>query len=151
MSKLACFVMIGILVAACYSAATPLAPTQPSDSGDVDVRTFVESFGASLQMVSLLAPDAAQQIEAVYAPFVSPELLAAWMTDPATAPGRLTSSPWPDRIEIDSITSQPDGSYLVSGSVIEITSAEIDTENAAAQSPVEITVRQIEGQWRIAT
>jgi len=71
------------------------------------------------------------------------------MADPDKAPGRLVSSPWPDRIEIDSVVAQPDGSFLVTGSVIEITSTEVGTDQAAAEYPVEATVSSVDGNWRI--
>jgi hypothetical protein len=91
-------------------------------SGQAQARETVEGFGKALQSVSLLAPDAAAQLEQQYAPYVDASLLAAWKADPARAPGRRTSSPYPDRIEIQSVAPQGAG-YVVSGSVVEATSA----------------------------
>src|SRR5581483_653321 len=57
------------------------------------VQATVEGFGSQLKMVSLLAPDAAAQIQTQYAAYVAPELLQTWAADPSNAPGRQTSSP----------------------------------------------------------
>lgn len=69
------------------------------------VTSLVEQFGQKLQMVSLLAPaDTVRQVmQEQYSAYVTPDLLAKWQSDPQNAPGRLTSSPWPDRIEISSL------------------------------------------------
>jgi hypothetical protein len=151
MQKIA-FVLIAIFA---FSACSPSLPaTQISatdtESAESEVRSLVENFGERLQMVSLLAPDAATQIEQQYAEFVSPEFLQTWMADPSSAPGRLTSSPWPDHIEISDIQQQNADQYLVTGMVIEITSAEEMNGGIAAQYPVEITVSKASGTWLIS-
>ncbi len=110
---------------------------------------LVENFGERLQMVSLLAPDASDHIEQQYRDFVSPELLQTWAADTSAAPGRLTSSPWPDHIEINEVQAQAHDQYLVTGMVIEITSAEEMNGGVAAQYPVQITVSNIDGTWLI--
>jgi hypothetical protein len=71
------------------------------------VRDLVDNFGKKLRNVSLLAPDAAQELQKQYAEFVSPVLLETWMKDVSKAPGRKVSSPWPDRIEITSLAIDP--------------------------------------------
>lgn len=56
---------------------------------------LVKGFGSKLQTVSLLAPKdiVAESVQENYSPFVSPTLIEEWISDPAKAPGRLTSSP----------------------------------------------------------
>lgn len=143
------FLAISFLLIASAVQPTPtLAPTA-AIGDEAQVVALVEDFGQVLQDVSLLAPDAADQIEEKYAEFVSPDLLAAWMAEPTTAPGRLTSSPWPDRIEIENIRAVNEDQYLATGSVIEITSQEQGTDQAAAQYPIQITVALIDGRWMI--
>ncbi len=61
-------------------------------------------------------------MDSAYAPYVAPELLDAWKSDPQHAPGRLTSSPSPDRIGIRAVQMNADGSYVVTGTVIETAS-----------------------------
>lgn len=150
MHKFVLLIISIFVIAACAPTVTATQfPTVDSQSPEGEIRTLVKNFGERLQIVSLLAPDAADQIQEQYAAFVSEDLLAAWAADPSSAPGRLTSSPWPDRIEISAVELQPDGSYLVTGSVIEVTSAEEANGGVAAQYPVEITVSQVESQWFI--
>ena len=80
---------------------------------------------------------------------VSPELLKEWQNDPQKAPGRVVSSPWPDRIEILSIVKLPDSSYEVKGDIIEVTSVEMANGGAAARRPITLTVGKIENRWLI--
>lgn len=127
---------------------------RPADtqSAEAAVRSLVEAFGKELRRVSLLAPP--EQVEsglrAAYAPYVTPALLDRWVADPASAPGRTTSSPWPDRIEIDGL--EPAGSnYRVTGRVVLMTSVELSAgHGAAGYEPVRLTVEPHGSGWRIA-
>jgi len=130
-----------------------IAPTQMADndvSEEADVRGLVEDFGKTLQTVSLLSPDAEKQIEKRYAEFVSPVLLERWISDVSKAPGRTVSSPWPDRIEITTLTKEGSDSYVMTGFIVEITSVEVANGGAAAKIPVRIVVQKIQGRWLIA-
>ena len=89
---------------------------------EAEVRDLVESFGAKLKLISLLAPTAAEDLQKQYSEFVSPALLESWMNDVSKAPGRMVSSPWPDRIEITTLSKEDSHKYEVTGFVIEITS-----------------------------
>lgn len=116
------------------------------------VRSIVTDFGRRINSVSLLAPDKAvrRQIREAYAPFVSEELLAAWLAQPANAPGRLTSSPWPDRIEITRVRKVND-TYSVDGTIVLMTSVELlsANEDNAGERPVTLTLAEFDGKWRI--
>lgn len=109
-----------------------------------DVRTTVAQFGNHLNSVSVLSPSAAEDIQKAYAPFVSPELLAAWVANPMTAPGRISSSPWPDHIEVDTVTMSEDGTYEVLGRVMLKTST-----GDAGIIPVSLTVENRESGYVI--
>lgn len=109
-----------------------------------DVRTTIAQFGNQLNSVSLLAPSAAEDIARTYGPFVAPELLASWVANPESAPGRLTSSPWPDHIEVDSVTKNEEGSYDVAGRIILKTST-----GDAGSVPVSLTVSDVNGSFLI--
>lgn len=149
--------LTAVLFAACAPLAGPSAPetvepTQPpvSDTGDeAEVRGLVESFGERLKMVSLLAPEAAQDVQTQYAELVSPTLLETWTSDVSNAPGRMVSSPWPDRIEITALEQEAADRYVVEGSIIEITSTEIGSEEAAHRIPVRIVAEKVQGHWLI--
>lgn len=111
---------------------------------DGDVRSLVSSFSNQMDAVSLLAPDAAGTIRAVYTPYVASPLIEKWVADPSSAPGRLTSSPSPDHIEIESVTKTNTGIYEVTGFVV-LTASEGD----AGRVPVSLTVETIEGHLLI--
>ena len=118
------------------SSAVVADPTATPDPLQ-EVATHVEEFGTHLQLVSVLAPDAAAQIEAEYAAFVSPELLEAWMADPASAPGRVTSSPWPDRIEVTEVTQEDFDSFHVEAELVEATNDDSEVARYALLIQVE--------------
>jgi len=113
-------------------------------SHEGDVRTTVAQFGNQLNSVSLLSPTASEEIRSSYGPYVAPELLAQWTEDPSSAPGRLTSSPWPDHIEVDTVVKNEAGAYDVMGRVILKTS----TEDAGIV-PVSLTVANVNGSFLI--
>ena len=125
---------------------------QQSDESDkVAVAKLVEDFGSKLQAVSLLAPEdiLKKSMQDNYSNFVSPALLAKWESNPEDAPGRLTSSPWPDRIEILSNEKLLDNVYEVKGEIIEITSSEKEKVGIAAKRPITLTVKKMGDKWLI--
>lgn len=141
---------LAALLAACspVSEVPPTAiPPATQAPEELEVIAVVEEFGARLKNVSLLAPDAAGQIETQYAGLASAELIAAWQADPTQAPGRLTSSPWPDRIDIKSVELVRTQGYRVFGFVVEATSDQ--QTDMVAGYPVELTLSQVDGNWLI--
>lgn len=99
---------------------TPPQSTVASNADDSAIRSRMQEFGAKFKSVSLLAPDAAKQIANTYGPYASAELIAQWQKDPSLAPGKQTSSPWPERLDVVSVSPEgPDG-YLVEANVIEM-------------------------------
>lgn len=127
-----------------YAVSHPQGVIDGEHEGDV--RTTVAAFGNLLTTVNVAAPDAAEDIRRAYGPYVSEELLARWMQDPESAPGRTTSSPWPDHIEVDSVTLVGSGTYAVSGRVLLATSA-----GSAGAIPVSITVKDLGGSFLITS
>ena len=116
-------------------------------------RAFIEAFGRKLQNVSLTADRTmvADAMSREYGPFVAPALLTEWQNDPTVAPGRLTTSPWPDRIEIANVEKKGAG-YEMQGHVVEVTSegggiGEQPTE--AVRRPISLTVEKSGSNWRI--
>ncbi|HOG61966.1 MAG TPA: FeoB-associated Cys-rich membrane protein, partial [Sedimentibacter sp.] len=71
------------------------------NNNEENVIKLVEDFGSTLKNVPLLAPrdEVIQAIKDNYSPYVTDELMQNWIAHPRRAPGRTTSSPWPDRIE----------------------------------------------------
>lgn len=62
------------------------------------------------------------------------------------AQGRLTSSPWPERIDILNIEKLSESAYKVQGEIIEVTGVE---EGIAAKRPIILTAEKTEGHWLI--
>ena len=123
-------------------------PTADNAAEESEIRDLVRNFGKRLQMVSLLAPDAAQEMQKQYSEFVSPALLEMWANNVSKAPGRIVSSPWPDQIEITTL-SKGSGRYEITGFVVEVTSTEVGSGEAAAKIPVRIVVQEEQGRWLI--
>ncbi|MBZ2174265.1 copper amine oxidase N-terminal domain-containing protein [Schnuerera sp. xch1] len=116
-----------------------------------NVENLVKDFGKKLQMVSLLAPKdiVVKSIEENYGEFVSSTLLEKWKNDPENAPGRLTSSPWPDRIEVLDTEKVSEDEYQVKGEIIEVTSIEKENGGAAAKQPITISAIKDNNRWVI--
>ena len=110
----------------------------------------VEQFGSRLKHVPLLAPPAevSGHLRDQYGPYVTTLLLGGWLSDPASAPGRETSSPWPDRIEVRQAEPLGATAFDVSGEIVYVTTLEGDP---VMRTPV--TVRVVRGPddvWRIS-
>jgi hypothetical protein len=103
------------------------------------VRDVATRLGDRLRDVSLLAPDAAEQIRAAYAPLVTAELLETWAADPTRAPGRSVSSPWPDRIEVTSVTAEGERCRL-EGEVVSVASGPSGEPEESLRERVVLTV-----------
>ena len=132
------------------SAAAPDSTAQAlADS--LAVRKLVVDFGAHLQQVSLLAPDTTviRSIRVHYGPYVAPLLLRTWIRNPQTAPGRQTSSPWPDRIDARNFSRKSERVFLVDGDVVERTSADAGPGGEADRIPVQLTIWKMGPHWLI--
>jgi len=131
------------------SEAGPLS----EESEQRAVVSLVEDFGKKLQLVSLLAPADAvnKSMEENYGGLVSPQTIAEWAKDPENAPGRLVSSPWPDRIEILNITKASAQVFKVEGEIVEVTSTEKENKGAAARRPITLEVEKAGERWLITS
>lgn len=121
---------------------------QPDETAEkTTVTNLITNFGLKLQKVSQLAPEdiLKTSIQENYGELISPNLLSAWQKEPQNAPGRLVSSPWPDRIEILSIEKLAEDAYRVKGEIIEITS----DKKIVAKRPVTLLVKMIDNHWLI--
>jgi len=147
--------MLNIFLIACTitdqtdSGEVVQQPTQVTQNNhEEEINSLVEEFGRRLQQVSLLAPEEVLEdsMRKSYGEFVSPTLLEQWLKDPLKAPGRLTSSPWPDRIEILSTEKISEGAYEVKGEIIEITGA---SDEIVEKKPITLVVEKVDGKWLI--
>ncbi|MCR6546852.1 hypothetical protein [Dehalobacterium formicoaceticum] len=121
------------------------------ESEESEVLALVEGFGHQMQKVSLLARENTlrQTMEENYGDYVSTALIEKWSKDPQYAPGRLTSSPWPDRIEVQYTERMGEELYKVEGIIIEITSQEKEQSGTAARRPITLIVKNTSSGWQI--
>lgn len=122
-----------------------------SNNDNDEVIRLVEDFGGTLKNVSLLAPRdlVIQAIKENYSPYVTDELLQKWMNSPRSAPGKTTSSPWPQRIEVTEIDRLSEDEYSIKGRISEVTSTEAESGGAFAFRPIDLIVRRVENKWLI--
>lgn len=122
-----------------------------SIKNEQEVKNLVKEFGSRLKSVSLLAPkeDLEKSMQENYGYLVDQELRNEWLEDPSNAPGRLTSSPWPDRIEISDVSKTSDDTFEVKGDIIEITSVEMKNGGVAAKRPITLLVKKVDNEWLI--
>jgi hypothetical protein len=129
---------------------TASAGTQSGQANEQrELKEFVERFGKELRNVRLDVSGVTDRLRTVYSEYVSPELLASWIRDPFQAPGQIASSPWPDRIEIETVSNPTGQTYEVTGRVIELTSWELTHGGVANQLPIRMTVERRDGRLRI--
>ena len=139
--------LLSISIVGCAETSSK-AEGEPQNQDEAAVNRVVEDFGRKLQLVSLLAPEDVleKSMQEHYGGFVSPGLLEQWLKDPVNAPGRFTSSPWPDRIEIFSTDKISEGAYEVKGEIIEIAN---ENDEIVAKRPITLVVEKIDGKWLI--
>jgi hypothetical protein len=122
-----------------------------TDKEKAIVQEIVFNFGSKLKNVSLLAPEdnLKESILDNYNDYVDPVLLNSWLDNTAEAPGRLTSSPWPEKIDISEIKKIGSRSYKISGDIIEVTNIELERGGFAAKKPITLSVAEKNGKWVI--
>lgn len=142
--------------ASCDRGAERRAGTDVASCDDPGVRDVAERFGQAMKRVSLLAPDSVRraEMEAAYGPLVAPRLIDAWIASPNGAPGRETSSPWPDRVEVRAVeatgTAAPreaEAECLVRGDIVFASSSPAEGMEPPRQ-PVTIAMRR-NGSWQV--
>lgn len=145
-----------ISFAGCSQKTEPVTPTPTSQTIEdsvarKEVIALVETFGSRLQKVALLEPEEDLKMDLVkyYGDLVEQDLLDVWLANPEAAPGKLTSSPWPDRIEVGAVEKIDSGLWRVEGELIEVTSVEGPGGMPAALRPVEAVVANTVEGWRI--
>jgi len=146
------FILIISLIFGAISCKKTPEKSVNTQTDDINkIKTLVEDFGKVLINVSLLGPSdlLEQDMKKYYGPFLSEELISQWIKEPSNALGRLTSSPWPDHIEIIDIKKINADKYEVSCNVVEITSVEMEQGGYADKYSVVFTVERIDDNWLI--
>lgn len=127
-------------------------PGHPEANSDIAaVVKLVENFGSKLKNVTLLAPEdiVKESLQKNYGGLVSPALLHKWQNDLENVPGRVTSSPWPERIEIISLEKAEDSRYEIKGNIVKMTSVEMVNGGEAGRTAVFLTAEKDDKRWLI--
>ncbi len=116
-----------------------------------EVTKLVADFGSRLKKVSLLAPEdiVKNSLQENYGDLVSPALMAEWKSNLHHVPGRLTSSPWPERIEIVGMDKLSNTRYQIKGDIIEVTSVEMLNNGVASRQSIILEAEKMENGWLI--
>jgi len=136
------------LLIACAVALYVFLPPNPADAAAAT--RAAEVFGAQLKLIPLNAEKevVVESMDRYYAPLVEATLLTRWENDIANAPGRLTSSPWPEKLEVEKVTRTFGGEYRIEGRIVEVTSVEQAAEGGEARSyPVTLTMQKAGEKW----
>lgn len=136
-----------------FPVPLPSIGSKQLESDETAVMQLVAEFGSKLKNVSLLAPEdiVKNTLSENYGDLVTPGLLAKWQNDVNHAPGRVTSSPWPERIEITAIEKLSDSKYQIKGEIITMTSVEMVNGGVAGKSPVTLEAGKIDNNWLITS
>lgn len=145
------FGIIALVVLASAGALYEYTRPHPP-SNEAQVRSTLYGFGDELRMVSLLgeAGTVAADMDHYYAFYIRPDLLETWKTNPRLAPGRLTSSPWPDRIEIQSLVLNEDGTYTAEVTVVSKVQGAVAT-STPMETKARIVLSQGPDGWQISS
>ncbi len=126
-----------------------------SNETDIEVRATVTAFGSKLKNISLLQDKTALQSQFAqeYGNLLTSDLLSQWQNDPSLAIGRKVSSPWPEKIDIVSLSKQNENMYVIEGNVIEVTSTNINSTllNPEGVYPVTLTLIKQNNKWLISS
>jgi beta-lactamase regulating signal transducer with metallopeptidase domain len=143
-----------VLLIAAVAAGTAIlgAGSGSKDDTPEAIADLVKNFGLQFQKVQLVAPaeTVIREILEYYSDSVTADLLKKWTDNPEIAPGRVGSSPWPDRIEIVDTEKLYETEYAVSGEVIWITSTERMNGGSAWIQPINLSVVKIGADWKIS-
>jgi hypothetical protein len=139
---------LSALAFACGQNDSPPTTDQPPVTASRGPEEVAREFGRRMKNISLLAPRdvASDAIRSYYGDLVAPSLLAKWRDAPETAPGRQTSSPWPDRIEIRSVDRPGADRVSVAGEIVEVTSS-----GDAGRTPVRLELTRATDRWLISS
>lgn len=132
-------IVIGALVGCGGSTAAELTAEEKAQ-----ITELIDDFGRELTNVTIIDPEnvVAEQIKEHYTPYLTSNLLSKWVFDPSLAMGRRTSSPWPDRIEVDSMEKVDSDRIKVQGYVVWVASGGQDGLEVTASVPAVFYVKK---------
>jgi hypothetical protein len=151
-SRYIAIIIVGLLVAGIVWYAQNPVFNSSFRNGEQVVTDLTHQIGEDMQKISLLGPKdtVESDIERYYKPIVTPELYAIWKTDINLVPGRVTSSPYPQKIDITRTEKMSKTKYRIFGTVVEVANGAGDTTEVAGTYPITITYSYLNGKWLIS-
>jgi len=150
------FIAVGIVLLLVISVGgyflyRPSTTTQPNQADINAIYQVVGEFGARLKDVGLSAPkqDIITAVDFNLKRLITNRLYQEFVQDTSKVPGRTVSSPWPERIEIDSVQKLDGTSYTVNGKIIGMTSVEMTQGGNAGRTLITLTLKKVNGTWLI--
>ena len=115
------------------------------------VRDITHQFGEKIQTVSLTSSTSVrnEQLQTAFGDLVTANLLKQWKERSTNVPGKKTSSPWPDHIDISSVIPRSPTRYEVTGYIIYLTSDQALQGGETRREPITVTLEQVGKTWNI--
>jgi len=119
-----CVVIIAVLVVGSIVTYGSNQPKPITAEEKTEITTLLNNFADTFTKVVLIDPEdqVISEIKQYYSPYLTDNLLAKWEFDPSEALGRVTSSPWPDQIEIISMDKLDEQTVKVKGYILWVSS-----------------------------
>jgi len=126
--------------------------TPPPNEADINaIYQVVGEFGARLKDVDLSTPkqDILTAVDFNLRQLITSRLYEEFVQDTSRIPGRYVSSPWPERIQIDSVQRLDSGSYTVNGNQIMMDSDALAHGGNVGRTLITLTLKKVNGTWLI--
>jgi hypothetical protein len=150
------FIAVGIVLllvmsVGAYLLFRPSTTTLPNSADVNAIYQVVGEFGARLKDVDINASDQdiMTAVDFNLKQFITDRLHQVFVQDKIRIPGRYVSSPWPERIEINSIQMLDSGSYTIHGSQVVMTDDTVAHGGNAGEEPITLTLKKVNGIWLI--
>ena len=150
------FIVIGIVLLLVISVGEyfllkPSTTTPPNPADINAIYQVVGEFGARLKDVVITTSDqnVITAVDFNLKQLITDRPYQVFVQDKIRIPGRYVSSPWPERIEINSIQMLDSGSYTVNGSQVVMTDDTVAHSGNAGETPITLTLRKVNGIWLV--
>lgn len=139
-----CLVVVAVIVIGALVSCGSSSVAELTAEEKAQITELIDNFGHELTNVTMIDPEnvVAEQIKEHYTPYLTSNLLSKWVFDPSLAMGRRTSSPWPDRIEVDSMEKVDSDRIKVQGYVVWVASGGQDGLEVTATVPAVFFVKK---------
>lgn len=143
---MAVFILLALIAAGAAFHFWPRKSAQNTQNQDeMAVKNTVLDFGSALKNVSLLSPTVGDDMKKNYGNYLTQELLNIWEANPKQALGKITSSPWPENIEILGLRQLDANTYIVAGQINLLASS-----GPAGSQPIGFIIVKSNGKWLIS-